>query len=314
MRQQYLNDYEENVGEQHNLLVVEAASSRPHPFVFGDDEPARPSGLVEPLNPVTQRIFAIFGGVSLFLSVLVWIAQAEMLQGVQAHRATARAIVLTFWIRTAFALMAIPMGIWILLRRALGSVKTSDDMIKFWPSWVFVKYAIGLNSFSFLCDVFWYNSLKETSVSVNTAVYNSLPVFVLILSVIFLKEKVTWRKSISVIVGLAGLIVISLVNTAGGNTTFVGILLVIVSTILFALYTVMGKLWNDQFFLDTSYGKKIDNVGPKQSKPQKLFLSDFHFFRFNYPDCFLLQVDHCLWICKCCHDLAVDVDCSSRAY
>jgi drug/metabolite transporter (DMT)-like permease len=71
--------------------------------------------------------------------------------------------------------------------------------IKVFPSLANLKYAFVLNLFIFSCELLWYISLRETDVGVNTAIYNSLPAFVLICSAIFLKEPINLRKVISLL-------------------------------------------------------------------------------------------------------------------
>jgi drug/metabolite transporter (DMT)-like permease len=231
---------------------------------------------VEPHNPLTQKLFAIFGGLALFLSVGIWIAQAEMLQGVQSNQGSSRAIVLTYWNRTSYSLMAIPLVFWDTCRKlCFSESRKTESAIKFLPSWNFIKNCVGLNCFAYFCDVLWANSLKATSVAANTAIYNSLPLFVLIFSVILLDEKITWRKCVSVFVGITGLIIISLISSGGGETTPIGIILVVGSTILFAFYTVMSKRWNDEFFLDTSEGRDVDDLEPKESNSQSFGILTF---------------------------------------
>lgn len=199
------------------------------------------------------------------MSVVIWLADAEILQGLQASRPMARAIVMTYWIRTSYVGMLLPLGIWGLSRRLCRADNRSVDFIKFLPSWSFLKCATGLNVMVFLCEVFWYNSLNETTVSINTAIYNSLPIFVLLLSAALLGEKITMRKSISVLLGIVGLVVITISNSGQGKSSMTGIILVLISTFLFAIYSVMSKRWNEVFFLDTSSGNKIDSVDPKES-------------------------------------------------
>ena len=62
------------------------------------------------------------------------------------------------------------------------------------PSPSNIKLALAFNVFESICDLLWNESLKDTDVAVNTAIYNSLPVFVLMCSFIVLKEPVNLKK------------------------------------------------------------------------------------------------------------------------
>jgi drug/metabolite transporter (DMT)-like permease len=66
--------------------------------------------------------------------------------------------------------------------------------LKMIPSPSNIKLALAFNVFESICDLLWNESLKDTDVAVNTAIYNSLPVFVLMCSFIVLKEPVNLKK------------------------------------------------------------------------------------------------------------------------
>jgi len=87
--------------------------------------------------------------------------------------------------------------------------------------------------------------LSRTSVSGNTAIYNSSPVFVFLISVFLIKEKITVFKILSVIMCVAGVLIISFTSNenSGGTGKFIsttfGYILVVVSTCLYSLYEVL---------------------------------------------------------------------------
>jgi drug/metabolite transporter (DMT)-like permease len=56
----------------------------------------------------------------------------------------------------------------------------------------------------------WYISLEQTSISANTAIYNSNSIFVFVFSIFLLKERVTALKIVAVTVCLGGVVVITI--------------------------------------------------------------------------------------------------------
>lgn len=99
----------------------------------------------------------------------------------------------------------------------------------------------------FLCGWFWYLSIPHTSVTANTAIYDSAFVFVFIFSMFLLKEKISLLKIISVIVSFAGLMLIAYTGSKseenGVDQTPMGYVLVVLSTVLYAAYEVIYKKW-----------------------------------------------------------------------
>lgn len=112
----------------------------------------------------------------------------------------------------------------------------------------------------FLCGWFWYLSIPHTSVTANTAIYDSSFVFVFIFSIFLLKEKISLLKILSVIVSFSGLMLIAYTGSKseenGVDQTPLGYILVVFSTILYAAYEVIYKKW----------GSKPDNFMKKEKE------------------------------------------------
>eukprot|EP01084_Bolivina_argentea_P084970 153615_1 len=89
----------------------------------------------------------------------------------------------------------------------------------------------------------WALSLNETMVSVNTAIFQTMVAIVYILSVLFLGMKVTYAKTLGVIICLIGVIVLSLNEEIGPDdvkrNTAKGIIIIGISTIL-SSFLVIG--------------------------------------------------------------------------
>ena len=102
----------------------------------------------------------------------------------------------------------------------------------------------------FLCGWFWYLSFAHTSVTANTAIYDSSFVFVFLLSMVMLHERVSVLKIASVLVSFIGLMVIVLAASqsyeSGITQTFMGYFFVALSTILYAVYEVIFKKYGSK--------------------------------------------------------------------
>mgnify|MGYP001293287942 CR=1 FL=1 len=112
----------------------------------------------------------------------------------------------------------------------------------------------------------------ETLVSAGTAsiISNSYPIFVAVLSAIFLKEKVCLTKWTGITISFLGILVITLGSGNGINLSF-GALLILISSIASGFHTIIGKklmekyspleitcyiIWAGTFFL-LFFGKSL---------------------------------------------------------
>lgn len=176
--------------------------------------------------------------------VFCWIAMGEILQQVQSSKHKYRKpFFMVFFIHCAYILQ-LPVwfiGMCISKRKNKSQVfekeKASYTKTFIWSNILHILLAV--------CGYSWYLSLPITSVSANTSIYNSASIFVFILSIFILKEKITILKSASVFVCVAGVIMVSVFGSQkkekGEDNKISGYILVIVSTILYALYEVLYK-------------------------------------------------------------------------
>ena len=79
---------------------------------------------------------------------------------------------------------------------------------------------------------------KANSAAVAAIVFSVNSVFTMILAVFFLKEKLTWKKLLALVICIAG-VLLSTDFSSGENT--IGILLAVVAASFFSIYTIMGK-------------------------------------------------------------------------
>lgn len=79
--------------------------------------------------------------------------------------------------------------------------------------------------------------------SLSAVIFSANPIFVALFSSIILHEKVTWMKAVGLLLGLAGVTVAGFLGSGqieGENVTL-GVVLVILSAVLFGAYTVLSK-------------------------------------------------------------------------
>ena len=136
--------------------------------------------------------------------------------------------------------------------------------------------SIGMSLLLLMCAYIWYVSLSHTTASVNNTIYQSNVAFVYLISIVFLKLKVTCQKNLGVLLSLFGLIIICLGNDilnlifksynisdgskdSNSNTPF-GMITAMISMIIFAI---------EEILLEHISKKYFDN---NVSKPEQTFL------------------------------------------
>lgn len=104
---------------------------------------------------------------------------------------------------------------------------------------LFLLGAIGIYGFMF----FYLLGLSKTT-PISSSIFSSLqPIFVFLISVFFLKEKVSWMKVIGIVVGLGGALLCILTQKSDdlASDAFTGNMLCLMSAIAYAVYLVVSK-------------------------------------------------------------------------
>ncbi len=92
-----------------------------------------------------------------------------------------------------------------------------------------------------LNQLFFFNGLNLTS-SINTGIIMTMnPILVVILSYIILKEKITWRKSVGILIGATGAVLLTLTGASGATDSALGDLFVFINAASYAMYLVLVK-------------------------------------------------------------------------
>lgn len=104
--------------------------------------------------------------------------------------------------------------------------------------WCFLGTGIASILFFNYCYV---ASIAHTSMAAAAVLLYTAPCFVIILSAILFKEKITLRKGISLVMAFFGCVFVSGIVGTGGSFSAAGFLLGIGSGIGYALYSIFGK-------------------------------------------------------------------------
>lgn len=92
-----------------------------------------------------------------------------------------------------------------------------------------------------LNQLFFFNGLNLTS-SINTGIIMTVnPILVVILSYFILKEKITWRKSLGILIGATGAILLTLTGATGATDSPLGDLFIFINATSYAMYLVLVK-------------------------------------------------------------------------
>ncbi|MBE7065859.1 MAG: hypothetical protein E7384_08635 [Ruminococcaceae bacterium] len=117
--------------------------------------------------------------------------------------------------------------------------------IKLKDVWCFIGTGI-VSLLLFSCC--YFSAIELTGLSVAAVLLYTAPTFVMIMSLILFKEKMTANKLIALVMSLLGCILVSGV-LSGGSVSFAGVLFGIGSGFFYALYSIFGR-----FAINRGYG------------------------------------------------------------
>jgi len=171
-------------------------------------------------------------------SVVCWVSESELLQFIQDGSDSYNQSFFLCWIIvSSYSWFLVP---WCLWHRFF---KPSDYCPPLDHNRRLVRASFYLTPLFVFCGYFWYASLSQTSVSGNIVVYNSSSMFVYCFSLCLLKERFSLLKILAVLVSIAGVIMVAVPqssdNSDGVSQTVGGYVLVVLSTVMNALYQVL---------------------------------------------------------------------------
>lgn len=126
---------------------------------------------------------------------------------------------------------AVLLSIFVLLTRPGLFRATAKELLLFIPAGVFM----------FLCAFTYYLALSHTTIATATVLMYSSPIYVLIFSVLFLKERLTPLKLVAVAVMLVGMALVSGIM-GGMDFNFRGVVYAILAGVLYAAYNIVAKI------------------------------------------------------------------------
>lgn len=95
--------------------------------------------------------------------------------------------------------------------------------------------------FMFVTAYFYYTSMEYTTIATAVVLMYSAPIYVLVFSVLFLKEKLTVTKAVAVAVMLVGMALVSGV-IGGMDFNFWGVFFAIAAGVTYAAYNIVAKV------------------------------------------------------------------------
>ena len=194
----------------------------------------------------SMGVISITGTIIILASSVLWVGYAEILQ--RAHRDTwdkpyCQALVL----KGAWSITAL---IWLAARRYQRAYGFAGEITFRKPLKVTkrtVLLSLVLMVFVQVASVTFISSLSLTSVSANTAIYQTNPLLVYVFSLLILQEKASYPKFAAVLLAMGGVGLVitgrqsSLHWIEGESSSMYGYILVTISTTVFSLKEVLFK-------------------------------------------------------------------------
>ena len=84
-------------------------------------------------------------------------------------------------------------------------------------------------------------AILKTNASISAVLFSSNPLYVAVFSSIILKERLTVKKGIGLLIGLVGVVFAFLHGTASGADFYTGVVLMLCAAVIYGMYTVLAK-------------------------------------------------------------------------
>lgn len=104
-----------------------------------------------------------------------------------------------------------------------------------------LRLALGAGVMLAMHFALWMTSLEHTSVASSVVLVTTQPLWVFLLSVLFLAEKPTPRMWLGLVVALAGSVLVTFTQGAGGESRLYGNLLALGGAVAMACYFLLGR-------------------------------------------------------------------------
>ncbi len=120
------------------------------------------------------------------------------------------------------------------------TVMRNPSELKIKPKDIWIFAGLGVASIVFF-NYCYFSAVSVMSLSAAAVLLYTSPIFVMIMSALFFKEKLTRRKIVSVLVSFAGIVFVTGVTGSGTRVSAEGILLGIGSAFGYALYSIFTR-------------------------------------------------------------------------
>ena len=141
------------------------------------------------------------------------------------------------WFRIFFGLLVVG-GYLALFHRELLRIRLRD-------LWCFAGTGIGS---LFLMNLTYYSALEHTSLAVAGVLLYTAPIFVMLLSAVLFRERITRRKLLALVLAFLGCALVSGIGS-GSRISTTGLLWGLGAGVTYAMYSIFGR-----FAIDRGYG------------------------------------------------------------
>lgn len=133
-------------------------------------------------------------------------------------------------VRSIFTALMLTLGL-LIFRRDLLKIRVKDI-------WCFAGTGILSILFFNFC---YFKSIEESPLSLSVIMLYTAPIFVMLMSAVLFKEKITGMKIVSLAVAFGGCVMVSISGGSGGSLSLRGILLGLGSGFGYALYSIFSR-------------------------------------------------------------------------
>lgn len=170
---------------------------------------------------------AFLGSVLVLLAACLWGCTGLFVEGISAAGLGAMDIV----VLRGFAAAVVLAPIMLAVDPKLFRIRLRD-------AWCFVGSGVLSMLFFNYC---YYTNIQESGKTVAVVLLFTFPVFVVLLSRLFFKEKITWKKMLAVVLIVVGCALASGIVGAGGSLSGRGLLIGLASGFGYSLYTIFSR-------------------------------------------------------------------------
>lgn len=176
------------------------------------------------------------------------------------------------------ALAEIPPFSFTFLRFLIASIFLIPFSLKYLPTFKRKDYKIILLSLLASANVVLFAfGIKHTTANISQMIYTAVPIVSALLSFYYLKEKFGVSKTIGIVVGFVGtviVVILPLISNNNGGSTIGGNLTIVIAMLSISLYWVLSKKFHSQYS-----SLEINNYFIFTTTILLFFLSIFDLFR-----------------------------------